>query len=163
MPKNMIGTEFNAELNKQIVEELHSGYIYMAMSAWAEAKGLHNFAAFMQTHAVKEEFKHAQKFVKYIQEAGGKVEYGTIEAVPMDWPDVEAVLKEVIGHEQHISARIKLLWDLAHEKGEVYAYEMLTWFLEEQMEEENLFEDLLNQFELTGKKAGYWEHHVHHP
>ena len=132
MPKNMIGTEFNAELNTQIVEELHSGYIYMAMSAWAEAKGLHHFAAFMQTHAEKEEFKHAMKFVKYIQESGGTVKYGAIKVAPAEWTDVEAVLKEAIKHEQHISARIKLLWDLAHEKGEVYAMEMLTWFLKEQ-------------------------------
>lgn len=159
----MIGTEFNAELNKQIVEELHSGYIYMAMSAWAEAKGLHNFAAFMQTHAEKEEFKHAMKFVKYINDTQGIVEYGTIKAVTAEWTDVEMVLKEAIKHEQHISARIKFLWDLAQEKGEVYALEMLTWFLKEQMEEENLFEELLIQYELTGKKAGYWDHHVKHP
>ena len=160
---NMIGPELNEEMNKQIVEELHSAYIYMSMAAWAEERGLHKFSAFMQIHAEKEEFKHAMKFVKYIQEAGGKVKYGAIGDVPSEWENIEAILNEAIKHEQHISARIKLLWDVAHEKGEVYSYEMLTWFLEEQMEEENLFEDLLNQLELTGKKAGYWDHHVHHP
>ena len=159
----MIGSELNAEINKQIVEEIHSAYIYLAMSAWAEERGLHKFATFMKTHAEKEEYMHAMKFVKYIQEAGGKVEYGTIEGVSSEWADVEAVLNEAIKHEQHISARIKLLWDLAHEKGEVYSYEMLTWFLEEQMEEENLFEDLLASYILTGKKDGYWDHRVNHP
>lgn len=162
MPK-MIGSELNDEMNKQIVEELHSGYIYLAMSAWAEEKGLYNFANFMQIHAEKEEYKHAMKFVKFIQESGGKVKYGAIEAIPGDWPDLETVLKEAIKHEQHITARIKLLWDLAHDKGEVYAYEMLTWFLEEQMEEENLFEDLLTTYELVNKRPGYWDHHVSHP
>ncbi len=159
----MIGMELNAEMNKQIVEELHSAYIYMSMAAWAEMRGLKNFAHFMQTHAEKEEYKHAMKFVKYIIEAGGKVKYGTIEEVPSDWADVETVLREAIKHEQHITARIKYLWNVAHEKDEVYAFEMLTWFLEEQMEEENLFEDLLIQYEAVGKKDGYWDHHVKHP
>jgi ferritin len=160
---NMIGKELNEEMNKQIVEELRSGYIYLAMSAWAEDQGLHNFARFMQIHAETEEYVHAKKFVHFLQEAGGHVKYGTIEAVPSDWDDLETVLKEAIKHEQHITARIKFLWDLAHEKQEVYAYEMLEWFLEEQMEEENLFEDLLDQFELANKRPGYWDHHVEHP
>ncbi|WP_457558577.1 ferritin [Candidatus Harpocratesius sp.] len=162
MPQ-MIGNNLNKEFNIQIVEELRSGYIYLAMSAWAEERGLHNFAAFMKIHAEKEEYKHAMKFVKFIQDAGGKVEYGQIEKVPSDWNDVETVLKEAVKHEQHITARIKFLWDLAKKESEIYAFEMLSWFLEEQMEEENLFEDLLRQYELTGKKDGYWDHRVHHP
>jgi len=31
------------------------------------------------------------------------------------------------------------------------------------MEEENLFEELLISYELTGKKDGYWDHRVRHP
>ncbi|MBD3185457.1 ferritin [Candidatus Bathyarchaeota archaeon] len=163
MMPNMIGKELLDEMNQQIVEELQSAYIYMGMSVWAEMKGLHNFAQFMQTHAEQEEYVHAMKFVHFIQEAGGKVEYGALEKVSSDWPDVETVLKEAIKHEQHITARIKLLWDKAHEENEIYAYELLTWFLEEQMEEENLFEDLLTQFELTGKRLAIWDRGVHHP
>jgi ferritin len=162
MPE-MIGKELNDEMSRQIVEELQSAYIYMGMSAWAEIQGLKNFASFMKTHAEKEEYKHAMKFFSYIIEAGGKVELGPLTKVSTDWADVETVLKEAIKHEKHISARIKLLWDLAHSKNEVYAYEMLTWFLKEQMEEENLFENLLIQFELGGKKLGIWDHHVKHP
>ena len=41
---NMIGPELNEEMNKQIVEELRSAYIYMAMAAWADAKGLYSFS-----------------------------------------------------------------------------------------------------------------------
>ena len=163
MPKDMISKELNDEMNKQIVEELHSAYIYMGMAAWAEDKGLHGLANFMQLHAENEEFVHAMKFRKYIQEAGGKVEYGTIEGVTTDYKNVEEVLKAAIEHEYHISARCKLIYELALEKKDYYAIEMMTWFLEEQMEEENLFEELLTAYELTGKKDGYWDRHVKHP
>ncbi len=160
---SFIGKDLNDEMNKQIVEELHSAYIYMGMAAWAESKGLHSFAKFMQIHAEKEEFKHAMKFVKFIQEAGGNVKYGAIGKATTEYEDVESVLKAAIKHEQHISARIKLLYELALEKKEYYAIEMLQWYLEEQMEEENLFEELLTSYELTGKKDGYWDHRVRHP
>ena len=163
MPKDMISKELNDEMNKQIVEELHSAYIYMGMAAWAEDKGLHGLANFLNTHATSEEFKHGMKFVKYIQEAGGIVKYGAIGKVTTEYENVEAVLKAAIKHEQHISARCKLIYELALEKKDYYAIEMMTWFLEEQMEEENLFEELLLSYELTGKKDGYWDRHVKHP
>ena len=92
MPE-MIGKELNDEMNKQIVEELHSAYIYMGMAAWAEEKGIHKFAAFMQTHAEKEEFKHGMKFVKYIQEAGGIVKYGAIGKVTTEYENVEVCIE----------------------------------------------------------------------
>ncbi len=159
----MIGKELNDEINNQIVEELQSAYIYIGMAAWAEDQGLHNFAKFMQTHAETEEFKHAMKLVHLLHETGGKVEYGGLNKVSTDWNDVETVLKEAIKHEQHITSRIKLLWDLANKNNEVYTYELLNWFLQEQMEEENLFEELLNQFNLSGGRLGIWDHHVKHP
>ena len=162
MPQ-MIGKELNDEMNKQIVEELHSAYIYMGMAEWAQEQGLHNFANFMKTHAETEEYKHAMKIVKYIRDAGGKVEYGAIGAASTDFKDVETVLNVAVKHEQHITARIKLLYELALGKKEYYALEMLEWFLKEQMEEENLFEELLRQFDLNGKRVGLWDHHVKHP
>ncbi len=164
MPKDMISKELNDEMNKQIVEELHSGYIYMAMAAWAEEQGLHNFAKFMQTHAEKEEFEHAMKLVRFIQEAGGHVEYGQIDGTSTTaYKDVKDVLKMAIKHEQHITARINTLKEVAKKNNDVYANQIIQWFLLEQMEEENLFEDLLDQLELMDGRIGLWNSHVKHP
>lgn len=160
---DFISDEMNNLMNKQIVEEIRSGYIYLGMAAWAEEQGLKGLAAFMKTHAETEEYVHAQKFVHYIQEAGGKVEYGTIEKVSTDYESVEQVLEEAIGHEEHITSTIKNLMDLAQEKKEYYAYEMLNWFLQEQMEEENLFTDLYDQYKLMGKRLGLWDSKISHP
>ena len=159
----MISEELNAEMNKQIVEELQSGYIYMGMGAWAEEQGLHNLANFMQIHAETEEFKHAMKFVKFIQEAGGKVEYGALEEITTAYKDVEELLNKAIAHEQHISARIRVLQEVADKNNDVYAQELLMWFHEEQMEEENLFEELMNLYELNNGRLGLFDHRVHHP
>ncbi len=160
----MISKELNDEMNKQIVEELHSGYIYMAMGAWAEEQGLHGLAKFMQTHAEKEEFQHAMKLVHFIQEAGGHVEYGAIEKTSTTvYKDAKNVLETAIKHEQHITARIRTLKEVAQKNNDWVAQPLIQWFLTEQMEEENLFEELLNQLELVDGRVGYWDHHVQHP
>jgi ferritin len=160
---DFISNEMNDLMNKQIVEELRSAYIYLGMAAWADTQGLKGLANFMRTHAETEEYVHAMKFVDYILEAGGKVEYGTIEKVPSDYQNVEEVLKEAIAHEEHITSTIKNLMDLAKEKKEYYAYEILDWFIEEQMEEENLFTDLYDAFILSGKNLLMWDRNITHP
>ncbi|MGV9172543.1 MAG: ferritin [Promethearchaeia archaeon] len=160
---DFISDEMNDLMNAQIVEELRSGYIYLAMAAWAEEQGLKGLANFMKIHAETEEYEHAQKFVHYIQEAGGKVEYGTIKKVSTDYQSVDQVLKKAIAHEEHITATIKNLMDLATQKNEYYAFDLLNWFIQEQMEEENLFTDLYDQFKLLGKNLGMRDSKISHP
>ena len=160
---NLISHELNELMNKQIVEELRSAYIYLGMAAWALEKGLKGLANFMKTHAEKEEYKHAMKFANYIQETGGKVKYGTIENVSTDYENTEELLKAAIKHEEYITNKIKELMDLATSKNEYYAYDLLNWFIQEQIEEENLFTDLYNDFLLRGKMLGVWDHHIKHP
>ena len=160
---NLISDELNDLMNKQIVEELRSAYIYLGMSAWARDQSLKGLAEFLKIHAEKEEYKHAMKFANYIQETGGKVEFGTIEKVSTNYGNVEEVLKGAIAHEEYITNKIKELMDLAQSKNEYYAYDLLNWFIQEQIEEENLFTDLYNSFLLSGKNLGVWDHHIKHP
>ncbi|MFX1500007.1 MAG: ferritin [Promethearchaeota archaeon] len=160
---NLISQEMNELMNKQIVEELRSAYIYLGMAAWALEKGLKGLTKFMTIHAEAEEYKHAMKFVNYIQETGGRVKYGTIESVSTDYENVEELLKAAIQHEEHITNKIKELMDLATSKNEYYTYDLLNWFIQEQIEEENLFNDLYNDFLLSGKMLGVWDHHIEHP
>ena len=111
----------------------------------------------------KEEYKHAMKFFSYIIETGGKVELGTIDSVPTDYTDVEEALKEAIKHEEHITNKCKELMDLAQQKKEYYAYDMLNWFIQEQIEEENLFTQIYDDFLHAHKNLGVWDHHLKHP
>ena len=160
---NLISHELNDLMNKQIVEELQSAYIYLGMGAWATEKGLKGLANFMKTHAEKEEYKHAMKFANYIQETGGKVKFGALEIASTDYENTEELLKAAIKHEEYITNKIKELMDLAQSKNEYYAYDLLNWFIQEQIEEENLFTDLYNDFLLSGKMLGVWDHHIKHP
>ncbi len=160
---DLISKELNELMNKQIVEELQSAYIYLGMAAWAIEKGLKGLANFMKTHAEKEEYKHAMKFTHYIQETGGKVKFDTVESVATEYENVEELLVAAIKHEEYITNKIKELMDLATTKNEYYAFDLLNWFIQEQIEEENLFTDLYNSFLLSGKMLGVWDQHIKHP
>ena len=160
---NLISEELNALMNKQIVEELQSAYIYLGMAAWATEQGLKGLAKFMKIHAEKEEYKHAMKFFNYILETGGKVKLGALETASTNYENAEEVLKAAIKHEEYITNKIKDLMNLAQSKNEYYAYDLLNWFIQEQIEEENLFTELYNNFLLSGKMLGVWDHHIEHP
>ncbi|MHA1720801.1 MAG: ferritin [Promethearchaeota archaeon] len=155
----LISKEMNDAMNAQITEELKSGYIYLGISLWAEERSLHNYAAWMRNQ-FKEEFEHAERFMKYIIETGGHVELKAIGEVPTEYSNTEATIKATIEHEEYITRKIRGLLEMAHEKKEYEAINMLQWFVNEQIEEEAQSNELMTTFELQGKKDGLWDHHL---
>ena len=89
--------------------------------------------------------------------------YGTLEDISTDYENVEEVLKAAIKREEHITNKIKELTDFAQDINEYYTCDLLNWFIQEQIEEENLFTDLYNDFLLSGKMLGVWNHHIKYP
>ncbi|QEE15266.1 ferritin [Promethearchaeum syntrophicum] len=156
----LISKEMNDAINAQITEELKSGYIYLGISLWAEERSLHNYAAWMKKQ-FKEEYEHAERFMNYIIETGGHVKLNTIGEVPTEYPNTEATIKATIEHEEFITKKIRGLLELAYEKKEYEAIEMLQWFVHEQIEEESQSNELMATYELQGKKDGLWDHHLH--
>ncbi|UYP45398.1 hypothetical protein NEF87_001683 [Candidatus Lokiarchaeum ossiferum] len=154
-----LSKEMESAMNKQIVEELHSAYIYLGISRWAEERSMHHYASWMHLQA-KEEFAHAEKFMKFITERGGHVELGTLEAVKSEFENTEETIKLSIGHEQFITSKIHELMDLAQSTKDYPSIEFLNWYVKEQVEEEDAANDLLATYELQGKKDGLWDHHL---
>ncbi len=156
----LISKEMNDAINAQITEELKSGYIYLGISLWAEEKSMHNYAAWMRKQFA-EENEHAERFMKYIIATGGHVELKAIGEVPTAYPNTEATIKVTIEHEEYITKKIRSLLELAYEKKEYEAINMLQWFVNEQIEEEAQSNELMATYELQGKKDGLWDHHLH--
>ena len=62
--------------------------------------------------------------------------------------------------DEFITKKIRGLLELAYEKKEYEAIEMLQWFVHEQIEEESQSNELMATYELQGKKDGLWDHHL---
>ena len=129
-------------LNEQIKEELFSSYIYLSMAAYCESINLPGFAKWMQAQS-QEELEHAMKFYGFIHERGGRVVLQALEQPPLEFEGPVDVFEKTLEHEQYISSKIQDLYALAIEEKDYASFRTLTWFIDEQVEEEKGAEEIL--------------------
>jgi ferritin len=150
----MISKTMEQALNKQVNRELYSAYLYLAMSSYFETVNMKGFAKWMRVQA-KEEQVHAMKIYDYIIARGGKVSLLDIEAPKAKWSSAGKVFDEVYAHEQKVTAMIHGLVDLAIKEKDHATFEMLQWFVREQVEEEEHASEIVNQITIVGDRPGH--------
>ncbi|MFB6226790.1 MAG: ferritin [bacterium] len=140
----MISSELADAINKQIQEEFQSETYYLGMAAYLEDEDWDGFAHFMKVQA-EEEREHALKFFDFLSEVDKKVQIPAIEAPETNYNSIEDVLSTALEQEEHITSRIHNLLSMARENNDYEAESILQWFVEEQVEEENLMGTILNR------------------
>lgn len=148
----MLGKKMQEALNKQVNEEMYSGYLYLAMSADFEDKNLGGFASWLRIQA-KEELEHAMKIYDHIQERGGKVVLEAIKQPPKQWKTIAKAFQDAYEHECYITGKINDLVELAQQEKDYPAFNMLQWFVDEQVEEEANAEEVLSKVKLLGEEG----------
>lgn len=133
--------------NEQIKNEFYSAYMYLSMSAYFADMGLPGFAAWMRVQA-QEEVTHATKMYDYILTRGGKVALKAIDAPPVAWKNPLDVMQEGLKHEQFVTRRLNELTDLAVKEKDHASQIFLSWYITEQVEEEQSFGDIVNALKL---------------
>ena len=131
-------------LNEQVKLELESSYMYLGMAAWLNDVSLPGFAHWMREQA-KEEVEHAMKIYNYIEERGNRVELLPIAPPQKEWTDVHEVVRKSLEHEQLVTSLINRLVDIAAEEKDHATSVFLHWFVSEQVEEEDLFNGVLDK------------------
>jgi ferritin len=131
----MLSRTLEEAINRQINRELYSSYLYLGMAAYFESVNLKGFASWMLVQA-NEERGHAMKFYDYIYARQGKVVLDAIEAPKAKWTSAGKVFDEVYAHEQKVTGMINNLVELAAKEKDHATFEMLQWFVKEQVEEE---------------------------
>jgi len=153
----MLSKKMEEALNAHMNEELYSFYIYLAMSAYLEGQYLKGMASWMQVQA-KEEMAHAMKFYSYIHERNAEVTLLAIAQPPKTWESPLAVFQKAYAHEQHISARINALVDIAAKESDHATFNFLQWFVKEQVEEEASVDPIVHRLERIGDQvAGLYQ------
>ena len=139
-------------LNEQINAEQYSALLYLSMSAWFEDKGLPGFANWMYVQ-YQEELTHANKIFKYVNERGSRVELKGIDQMPTEFESVISIAEMTLEHEQHVSALINDLVDIAIEERDHATQSFLQWFVDEQVEEEANASEILDNLKLISSKG----------
>ncbi|TSA34610.1 MAG: ferritin [Porphyromonadaceae bacterium] len=145
----MIGKKIQTAIDEQINAEIWSAYLYLSMSAYFERQNLRGFANWMKIQW-QEEVTHAIKFFDYVHSRGGQVSLKPIAAVQIDWKNAIEVFSETLKHEQHVTALINNLANIAVEEKDHATNSMLQWFIAEQVEEEANAEQILVQLKMIG-------------
>ena len=149
----MLSDTMNTALNDQINAELYSAYMYMSMNAYFKSINLDGFAGWMHAQAV-EETEHAQKFYDFVNQRGGRVVLGAIDAPPREWSSPRAVFEDTLAHEQKVTGLINDLMEVALQEKDHATQIFLQWFITEQVEEEENVGGVLEQLKLMGDAQG---------
>jgi ferritin len=140
--------------NRQIEREGFSSNLYLAMASWAETSGFSGVAAWLYTQS-DEERLHMLKFIKYINERGGKAVLPALKKPAADYKGVEDVFKEVLKHEEFITSSINDIVALTLEEKDYNTHNFLQWFVFEQVEEEASVRSIIDKVRLVGKNNMY--------
>ena len=98
----------------------------------------------------QEEQAHAEIFMNYINQRGGRVILKAIDAVPTEWATPLDAFKATLEHEQKVTALINNLYALAEAEHDYATRDRLAWFVSEQVEEEDNARTLIDKFTLIG-------------
>lgn len=136
-------------LNEQVNMELGAYYTYLSMSSHFQSTGFPGFAAWMGHHA-SEEMVHAMKIYDYIHRRNGNVKLMKIDAPQHSWDSPLAAFEDAYKHERKVSTSIDNLVKLAREENDNATESFLQWFVDEQVEEEEIVSNAIDQLKLIG-------------
>ena len=149
----MLDEKLEKALNDQLNAEFYSAYLYLSMAAYFRSINLSGFANWMEVQ-YQEEVAHAMKFYNYINERGGRVQLGTIQAPPTQWDSPLAVFEAALEHEQKVTGLINDLVELAIQEHDHATNIFLQWFVTEQVEEEDSASEVVEKLKLMGDARG---------
>ena len=158
----MLSNALQKALNEQIKNELYSAYLYLAMSAHFEAASYPGFAKWTRMQA-NEETEHGMKFYDFINDRNGRVELLAIDKPAKEFGTPLEVFKEILGHEQKVTAMINNLYEIALKEKDFAAQVMLQWFINEQVEEEKNATQIVDQLQMVEDRQGTLiniDHHI---
>ncbi|MFO7726321.1 MAG: ferritin [Oceanipulchritudo sp.] len=144
-----LDSKIEEALNGQVNQEMSAAYGYLAASAWFEAENFSGFAHWMELQR-QEELGHAARLIKYLQDRGGKLELEAIKKPRTNFDSVMDVFKEALASEEANTDSIHALYQLAVDKRDYSTQSFLKWFIDEQVEEESIMQEMIGLLKHAG-------------
>lgn len=148
-----LSKEMTQMLNVQMTREFFNEKLYQSMEAYFKKLDLFGMAHWMHLHAL-EERRHAYKIYNYIDAARSEIEIGQIDKPMKDFKSVQHAWEVALQAEELTSLHIKEIADYAKATNDHATADFIDWFVTEQIEEEDRFEEMLNRVKLAGEGYG---------
>lgn len=145
----MLNKNMEKALNEQINKEMYSAFLYMAMSAYAEQKGLRGIAHWFMVQ-YHEEMLHGMKIYEYIQSQGNVVALAALAKPDANFTSALDLFEKALAHEQYITKSIYSLVDAAIADRDHASKTFLDWYVTEQVEEEDNVNMIIQTLSMIG-------------
>ena len=145
----MITSKLQQAVNDQITAELWSSNLYLQMSYFLKHQGWDGFAHWMKMHS-DEEKEHADRMAEFLISRGGQVKLQMINLVPEGWGSVLEVFEHSLEQEKMVSKMIDKIVLHAIEEQDFATENFFRTFVDEQVEEEELFGGIVDRLKLGG-------------
>jgi ferritin len=149
----MISQAMEKELLSQLNAEFYSAYLYLAMSAYCSKIEFNGAARWLKLQ-YDEEIGHATKIYNYLVDQGVHVVLDAIKQPPSEFGTVLDVFSLSLEHEQKMTELLNVLSDKALREKDHATYNLLQWFVNEQVEEEATVGEIISKLKLV-KEDGY--------
>jgi ferritin len=97
-----------------------------------------------------EEMIHAMKFYDHIIDRGGIVTLQDLKQLKMKWKTPLEAWQDAYEHEKFVTGKINNLTKISREENDYTSEPILSWFLNEQIEEEKNTEKVARELALVG-------------
>ena len=145
-----ISSQMTEAINNQIAYEASGVHAYIAIGSWCERTGYDGSAAFFFEQA-NEEHSHMLKFIHYLNNSGVEPIIPAIEKPQANFDSLESTFQAGLKREQTVTGLINNFVEVAENEKDRATYSFLQWFVSEQIEEETLFETILQKFDIVGR------------
>jgi len=149
----VITRKTQSALEEHIGAEFESAYLYLAMSAWCEAKAFKGFGRWMRIQ-YEEELGHATKMLDYLLSRGCTVSFKPLTAPAGDFGSILKVFEKTLEHERKVTGKVHRLYSLAGAEKDTATQVFLQWFVSEQVEEEARVSEIVDKLRMLSDRPG---------
>lgn len=129
-------SSIKSALEKQGTHELLAANAYTALHFWCADNDYNGFAEFFKKQA-DEEREHAEKFFDHVLDRGALPLIGAIAAPKAEFDSLVEVAETALALEVSNTKGIVECFELAQSEKDYASFNMLQWFIDEQVEEES--------------------------
>ena len=144
----MLSDEIVDALLDQLNHEFQSAQLYLAMSAYCSHTDFNGAAAWLRVQ-YDEEQQHAMKIYDYLINQEVHVRLGELTSPPAEFGSLLDVFQASLDHERAMTAHLNELSDLALRHKDHATYNVLQWFVNEQVEEEATVSEIIAKLRLV--------------
>lgn len=145
----MISKSLQKGLIEQLNREYHSAYLYLGMSAYCSKAGFNGSSNWFLIQ-YQEEVTHGMKLFKYLEDQDVDIKLPSIDGVEVEYNSILEVFQKSLAHEQSMTKNLNVLSDMAMKNKDHATYNLLQWYVTEQVEEEASVKEIIDSIKLVG-------------